>query len=82
VEVAKFQMELGYATFSYPEPILQAVNRAWRGSRDTGMGCVKTADQNLASEREQNAARGFHWKIRNLKGYGNIYFFYFILKNF
>jgi hypothetical protein len=28
VEVAKFQMELGYATFSYPEPILQAVNRA------------------------------------------------------
>jgi hypothetical protein len=32
-------------------------------------GCVATADQNSASEREQNAkcaARGLHSKIRNL----------------
>jgi hypothetical protein len=26
VEVANLQMELGYATFSYPEPVLHAVN--------------------------------------------------------
>ena len=28
-----------YATFSYPEPVLHAVNRAWQ----TGMGCTETA---------------------------------------
>ena len=28
VEVANLQMELGYATFLYPEPVLYAVNRA------------------------------------------------------
>jgi glutamine synthetase len=38
VEVANLQMELGYATFSHPEPVLHAVNRAWRGSRGTRMG--------------------------------------------
>jgi hypothetical protein len=54
VEAANLQMELGYATFSYPEPVLHAVNRAWRGSRGTRMGCAATADQNLASEQEQN----------------------------
>jgi hypothetical protein len=29
-----------YATFSYPEPVLYAVNRAWQ----TGMGCTETAE--------------------------------------
>jgi hypothetical protein len=28
VEVANLQMELGYTTFSYPEPVLHTVNRA------------------------------------------------------
>jgi hypothetical protein len=54
VEVANLQMELGYATFSYPEPVLHAVNRAWQGSRGMRMGCAATADQNLAAERDQN----------------------------
>ena len=54
VEVVNLQVELGYATFSYSEAVLHAVNRAWRGSRGTRMGCTTAADQNLASEREQN----------------------------
>jgi hypothetical protein len=47
-------MELGYATFCYPEPILHTVNREWQGLRGTRMGCA-AADQNLATEQEQNA---------------------------
>jgi hypothetical protein len=51
-------MELDYATFSCPEPVLHTVNRAMQGSRGTRMGCAAfaaTADQNLVSEREQHA---------------------------
>jgi hypothetical protein len=39
VEVANLQVELGCATFSYPEPALHAIKRAWLRSRDTRMGC-------------------------------------------
>jgi hypothetical protein len=54
-----YENGLDYArTFSYPEPVLHTVNRAWQGSRGTRMGCpafAATTDQNIASEREQNA---------------------------
>jgi hypothetical protein len=67
VEVANVQMELGYATFPYPaEPSYTRSTEHDEGRRGTRMGCVISADQNLASEREQNAkcaARGFHCKF-------------------